>query len=83
MFSTTLAVTIETPLLDGASLWSAFESLAVQMSKDLPRQALAEALGEAQERLIDSVCGSRWAPGAWACRAVRLPEVPGEQRLRP
>jgi hypothetical protein len=62
MSSTTLALTIETPLLDAMSSWNAFEALAVQMGKDLPRQALAEALDEAQERLIDSVCGPRWAP---------------------
>lgn len=62
MSSTTLALTIETPLLDVMSSWNVFESLVVQMSRDLPRQALAEALDEAQERLIDSVCGPRWAP---------------------
>ncbi len=62
MPSTMLALTIETPALDAASSWNAFESLAVQMSQDLPRRALAKALDEAQERLIDSVCGPRWAP---------------------
>jgi hypothetical protein len=62
MSSTTLALTIETPVLEVASSWHAFEALAVQMGKDLPRQALAEALDEAQERLTDSVCGPRWAP---------------------
>lgn len=61
MSSTTLALSIQTPPLEVSS-WSAFESLAVQMGKDLPRQALAEALEQAQERLIDSVCGPRWAP---------------------
>jgi hypothetical protein len=60
--ATTLALTIEMPSLVVSSSWNAFESLAVQMAKDLPRQALAEALDEAQERLIDSVCGPRWAP---------------------
>lgn len=62
MSATTLALTIEMPPLGAWSSWSAFESLAVQMAKDLPRQALAEALDEAQERLVDSVCGPRWAP---------------------
>lgn len=62
MSATTLALTIEMPPLVASSSWNAFESLAVQMAKDLPRQALAEALDEAQERLIDSVCGPRWAP---------------------
>jgi len=59
--STTLALTIEMPPLD-ASSWEMFESLAVQMSREVPSRALAEALHEAQERLIDSVCGPRWAP---------------------
>lgn len=62
MSTTTLAVTIESPSLGALSSWDAFESLAVQMAKDLPRQALAEVLDEAQERLVDSVCGPRWAP---------------------
>lgn len=62
MSTTTLALSIETPPLAVSSSWNAFESLAVQMAKDLPQQVLAEALGEAQERLIDSVCGPRWAP---------------------
>lgn len=57
-----LALSIEAPDLDERSLWSAFESLAVQMSKDLPAAALAAALDELQERLIDQVCGPKWAP---------------------
>jgi len=57
--ATTLDLTIKMPLLVDLSSWNAFESLAVQMAKDLPRQALAEALDEAQEQLIDSVCGPR------------------------
>jgi hypothetical protein len=48
MFSATAALTIETPPLGAASSWNAFESLAVRMARDLPRQALAEALDEAQ-----------------------------------
>ena len=62
MSSTTLALTIETPALDGSTSWSVFESLAVQMSREVPLRALAEALDEAQERLVDAVCGPRWAP---------------------
>lgn len=57
-----LALSIEAPDLGELSLWSAFESLAVQMSKDLPALALAQALDELQERLIDQVCGPKWAP---------------------
>jgi hypothetical protein len=62
MSSNTLALTIETPLLDAAASWSMFESLAVQMSKDLPWQALDEALDEAQDRLIYSVVRAALAP---------------------
>jgi hypothetical protein len=57
-----LALSIEAPELDASSSWSAFESLAVQMSKDVPTEALAQALDELQERLIDQVCGPKWAP---------------------
>ncbi len=32
------------------------------MSKDIPSQALAQALDELQERLIEQVRGPRWAP---------------------
>ncbi|WP_162802194.1 hypothetical protein [Ornithinimicrobium murale] len=62
MSTTTLALSIEMPDLDRSSSWNAFESLVVQMGKDLPAQALAWALEEAQVELIDSVCGPRWAP---------------------
>jgi len=55
--TTTLALTIEMPELSGSSSWNALEALVVQMGKDVPRQALAEAPREAQERLIDGVCG--------------------------
>ena len=57
-----LALSIEAPGLDEFSSWSAFESLAVQMSKDVPGQALAQALDELQEKLIEQVCGPKWAP---------------------
>lgn len=72
MTTTTLGLSIEMPDLDRSVSWNVFESLAVQMAKDLPRQALAEALDEAQERLIDGVCGPRWAavrdlPAPFAC----------------
>jgi hypothetical protein len=60
--TTTLTLTIEPGVLDTRSCWSEFESLAVQMGKELPGQALASVLADAQERLIDSVCGPRWAP---------------------
>ena len=46
MSATTLALTIEMPLLVVSSSWHAFQLLAVQMAKDLPRQGLAAALDE-------------------------------------
>ncbi len=89
MSATTLALTIEMPPLV-ASSWNAFESLVVQMAKDLPRQALAEALEQAQERLIDSVCGPRWAPvrglpAPFACPGCQVREdfVRKGKRTRP
>lgn len=57
-----LALSIEAPELDELSSWSAFESLAVQMTKEVAGLALAQALDELQERLVDSVCGPKWAP---------------------
>ncbi len=32
------------------------------MSREVPLRALEQPLAQAQERLIDSVCGPRWAP---------------------
>ena len=57
-----LALSIEAPDLGEQSSWSGFESLAVQMAEELPAAALAAALDELQERLIDQVCGPKWAP---------------------
>ncbi|HZE17058.1 MAG TPA: hypothetical protein VE197_15910 [Mycobacterium sp.] len=57
-----LALSIEAPDLDGFLSWSGFESLAVQMGEEFPGVALAAALDELQERLIDRVCGPKWAP---------------------
>lgn len=58
MSATTLALTIKTPSLDGGVSWGRFEAMAQQV----PAQALAEALDQAQERLVDAVCGPKWAP---------------------
>ncbi len=78
MSSTMLALSIQAPPLEVSS-WGDFESLAVQMGKELPRQALAEALEQAQEQLIDSVCGPRWAPvrglpAPFACPGCQVEE---------
>jgi hypothetical protein len=62
MSAITLTLTIEPGMLNARSSWSEFESLVVQMSREVPLRALEEALADAQERLIDSVCGPRWAP---------------------
>ena len=62
MSATTLTLTIELGVLDARSSWMEFESLAVAMSREVPLRALEETLGDAQERLIDSVCGPRWVP---------------------
>lgn len=73
-----LALSIDAPDL-GAVSWSELESLAVQMSKDIPGLALAEALDELQARLIDQVCGPKWAPqrgllAPFACPGCRAGE---------
>jgi hypothetical protein len=62
MSATTLTLTIEPGVLDARSSWAEFESLVVAMSREVPLRALEETLADAQERLIDSVCGPRWAP---------------------
>lgn len=60
---TTLALTIEMPTLGASSSWNPLEAVAVQMGKDVPGLALAQALDEAQERPIHSVCGPKWVAG--------------------
>ncbi|MGH3791635.1 MAG: ISH6 family transposase [Pseudonocardiaceae bacterium] len=62
MSATTLTLTIEPGPLNARSSWTEFESLAVEMSREVPLRALEKTLADAQERLIDSVCGPRWAP---------------------
>jgi hypothetical protein len=62
MSATTLSLTVEPGVLDARSSWAEFESLAVQMSREVGLRALEATLADAQERLIDSVCGPRWAP---------------------
>ena len=62
MFDTRLALTIDTPELGESLSWNALESLMVAMSHQLPAQALAMALEDAQERLVEAACGPRWMP---------------------
>jgi hypothetical protein len=79
MSATTLTLTIEPGALDTRSSWSEFESLAVAMSREVPLRALEETRGDAQERLIDSVCGPRWAavrglPAPFGCPRCEMAE---------
>src|SRR5664279_2974330 len=62
MSTSTVALTIEMPPLDASLSWNALESLVVGMSHELPARALALALDDAQERLLQEACGPRWAP---------------------
>jgi hypothetical protein len=59
---TTLALTIDTPVLGESLSWNALESCMVDMSHQVPARALALVLEDAQERLIEAVCGRRWTP---------------------
>jgi hypothetical protein len=73
---TTLALTIDTPVLGESLSWNALESCMVEMSHQVPARALALVLQDAQERLIEAVCGRRWTPVAgavvpFACPGVR------------
>jgi hypothetical protein len=59
---TTLALTTELPELGESLTWSQLEAWAVAMREELPAAALAAALEELQDRLIDQVCGPKWLP---------------------
>lgn len=79
MSVTTLALTADVPALDEGCGWSEFESWLVAMREELPAAALAAALEEAQEKLIDSVCGPKWMPtrglsAPFACPRCRVAE---------
>src|SRR5215207_8391574 len=59
---TTLALTAELPELDESLTWSQLEAWAVAMREELPTAALAAALEDLQDKLIDRVCGPKWLP---------------------
>jgi hypothetical protein len=59
---TTLALSAELPELGDALTWSQLEAWAVAMRDELPAAALAAALEDLQDRLIDQVCGPKWLP---------------------
>ncbi len=82
MSATTLMLTVEPGVLDARSSWSEFESLAVQMSREVGLRALEATLADAQERLIDSVCGPRWSPVRGLAAPFRLPALRVEGGLR-
>jgi hypothetical protein len=52
----------ELPELGGSLTWSQLEAWAVAMREQLPAAALAAALEELQDRLIDRVCGRKSLP---------------------
>src|SRR5664280_2879568 len=59
MSTSTVALTIEMPPLDASLSWNALESLVVGMSHEVPARALALALDDAQERLLQEASGPR------------------------
>ena len=59
---TTLALTAELPEFGDSLTWSQLEAWAVAMREELPAAALAAALKDLQDRLIDQVCGPKWLP---------------------
>lgn len=62
MSITTLALTAELPELGESLSWSQLEAWAVAMREEVPAAALAAALEDLQDRLIDQVCGPKWQP---------------------
>ena len=73
MSGTTLALTIDTPRLGESLSWNALESLVVAMSHEVPARALALALEDAQERLVEAVCGPRWMPAPGVAAPLGCP----------
>ena len=61
---TRLALTVDLPELERSLSWSQVESLMVELGHRAPAEVLALVLDEAQERLVQQVCGPRRAPRA-------------------
>jgi hypothetical protein len=59
-----LALTVDLPVLDRKMSWAQLESLMVELGHRAPAGVLALVLDEAQEALVEQVCGPRWAPHA-------------------
>jgi hypothetical protein len=73
-------LTAELPELGESMTWSQLETWAVAMREELPAAALAAALEELQDQLIDQLCGPKWLP----VRSLPSPfGCPGDERLRP
>jgi hypothetical protein len=61
-----LALTVDLPVLDREVSWAQLESLMVELRHRAPAEVLALVLDDAQERLVERVCGPRRAPRARA-----------------
>jgi hypothetical protein len=59
-----LALTVDLPVLDRKMSWAELEALMVELGHRAPAQVLALVLDEAQEGLVEQVCGPRRAPRA-------------------
>lgn len=64
MSGTRLALTVDMPVLDWKISWAQLESLMVELGHRAPAEVLSLVLDEAQEALVEQVCGPRWAPHA-------------------
>src|SRR5660397_100904 len=82
MSTSTVALTIEMPSLDASLSWNALESLVVGMSHEVPARALALALDDAQERLLQEACGPRRAPGGLRPQGEADPAAQAAHRRR-
>jgi hypothetical protein len=59
-----LALTVDLPVLDGKMSWAGLEALMVELGRRAPARVLALVLDQAQEGLVEQVCGPRRAPRA-------------------
>jgi hypothetical protein len=57
-------LTVDLPVLDREMSWAQLESLMVELGHRAPAEVLALVLDEAQELLVERVCGPRRAPRA-------------------
>ena len=69
MSGTRLALTVDLPVLDRKVSWAQLESLMVELGHRAPAEVLALVLDEAQELLVEQVCG----PGSGCETVARSP----------